>query len=45
MLFYYIKVTAHSSPYYSSLPLTGALKWGAVWTSILIRTETKKGQR
>ena len=44
MLFYYIKVPAHSSPYHSTLPLTGALKWGTVLTSISFGIETRMGQ-
>ena len=44
MLFYFIKVRAHSSPYHSTLPLTGALEWGTVWTSISFGIETKVGQ-
>ena len=43
-LFYYIKVPACSGLHYSTLPLTGALKWGTVWTSVSIGRETKKGQ-
>ena len=33
MLFYYLKVSPHFSPPGPTLALTGALKWGAVWTS------------
>ena len=44
MLFYYIKVTAHSCPYHSTLPLTGGLKWGTVGTSTSTVTRTTKGQ-
>ena len=33
MLFYYLKVPKDFSPLYPTLTLTGALKWGTVWTS------------
>ena len=45
MLFYYIKTPAHSSPSHSSLPLTGTLKWGTVWTYILTSTGIMNEQR
>ena len=44
LLFYYIKMQTSSSPYHPSLQLTGALKWGTVWTSILTGIETTHGQ-
>ena len=44
MLFYYIKMRTSSSPYHPFLQLTGALKWGTVWTSISTGVETRHGQ-
>ena len=43
-VFYFLKVPARSSQQISTSELNGALKWGTVWTSILIGTETRKGQ-
>ena len=44
MLFYYIKVPPHFSPPGPTLALTGALKWGTVWTSTSNGTGIMKGQ-
>ena len=44
MLFYYIKVPPHFSPPGPILALTGALKWGTVWTSTSNGTGIMKGQ-
>ena len=44
MPFYYVKVPACSCPHPSTLPLTGALKWGTVWTSTSTGTGIMKGQ-
>ena len=44
MLFYYLKVPLQSSLRHYTLPLTGALKWGTVWTSISTGIETTHGQ-
>ena len=44
MLFYYIKMWTFSSPFYPFLQLTGALKWGTVWTSTSTGIETMHGQ-
>ena len=44
MLFYYIKMQTSSSPCHPFLQLTGALKWGAAWTSISTGVDTTHGQ-
>ena len=44
MPFYYIKVPPHFSPPGSTLALTGALKWGTVWSSTSTGTGIVKGQ-
>ena len=44
LLFYYIKVLAHSYPQHPTLLFTWALKWGTVWTSISTGLETMDGQ-
>ena len=44
MLFYYIKMWTSSSPFHPFLQLTGALKWGTVWTSTSTGIETMHGQ-
>ena len=44
MLFYYLKVPPHFSPPGPTLALTGALKWGTVWTSTSNGTGIMKGQ-
>ena len=44
MLFYYVKVTPHSSLPSSILALTEALKWGTVWTSTSSGIGIVKGQ-
>ena len=43
MLFYYLKVPKDFSPLGPTLALTGALKWGTVWTCISIETEISNG--
>ena len=44
LLFYYIKVPAHSCPQHPILSFTWALKWGTVWTSISTGMKTIKFQ-
>ena len=44
MLFYYLKVPKDFSPLGPTLALTGALKWGTVWTSTSNGTGIMKGQ-
>ena len=44
MLFYHVKMPAHSSHQSSNSPLTGDLKQGTVYTFISIGTEIRKGQ-
>ena len=44
LLFYYIKVLAHSHPQHPTLLFTWALKWGTVWISISTSLETLDGQ-
>ena len=44
MLFYYLKVPKDFSPLGPTLALTGALKWGTVWTSISNGTGITKDQ-
>ena len=39
-----IKISPCSCPLGSTLPLTGALKWGTVWTSTLTGKGIMKGQ-
>ena len=43
-LVWIIKVPPHSSPQNFNLALTGALKWGTVWTSISTGTRIVKDQ-
>ena len=43
-LVWIIKVLPHSSPQSSTLALTGALKWGTVWTSTSTGIGIVKGQ-
>ena len=43
-VFHNIKMPSCSGPLGSTLPLTGALKWGTVWTSTSTGTGFKKGQ-
>ena len=40
----HFKMPPCSGPLGSTLPLTGALKWGTVWTSTSTRTGIIKGQ-
>ena len=44
LVFYNIKIPPCSCPLGSSLLLTGALKWGTVWTSSLTGTGIMKGR-
>ena len=44
MLFYYLKVPKDFRPLGPTLALTGALKWGTVWTSTSNGTGIMKGQ-
>ena len=44
LIFYNVKMSPCSSPLGSTLPLTGALKWGTVWTSNSTGTGIMKGQ-
>ena len=43
-MFYNIIMLPCSGPLGSTLPLTGALKWGTVWTSTSTGTGIMKGQ-
>ena len=43
-MFYNIKIPPCSGPLGSTLPLTGALKWGTVQTSTSTDTGIMKGQ-
>ena len=43
LVFYNIKLSPCSGPLGSTLPLTGALKWGTVWTSTSTGTGIRKG--
>ena len=43
-VFYNIKMLPCSGPLGSTLTLTGALKWGTVWTSTSTGTGIMKGQ-
>ena len=43
LVFYNIKMPPCSGPLGSTLQLTGALKWGTVWTSSLTGTGIMKG--
>ena len=43
-MFYDIKMPPCSGPLGSTLILTGALKWGTVWTSTTTGTGIVKGQ-
>ena len=43
LVFYNIKMSSCSGPLGSTLPLTGALKWGTVWTSTSSGTGIMKG--
>ena len=45
LVFYDIKMPPCSGPCGSNLILTGALKWGTVWTSTSTGSGVKKGQR
>ena len=44
LIFYNIKILLCYGPLGSTLPLTGALKWGTVWTSTSTGTGITKGQ-
>ena len=44
LVLYNIKMPPCSGPLGSTLPLTGALKWGTVWTCISTSKETIHGQ-
>ena len=44
LIFYNIKMSPCYGPLGSTLPLTGALKWGTVWTSTSTGTGIMKGQ-
>ena len=44
LVFYNIKIEQSSGPLDSTLPLTGALKWGTVWTSTSTGKGIMKGQ-
>ena len=44
MLFYYLKVPKDFSPLGPTLAMTGALKWGTVWTFTSNGTGIMKGQ-
>ena len=44
LVLYNIKMPPCSGPLGSTLPLTGALKWGTVWTSTSTGTGIMKGQ-
>ena len=43
-MFYNMKMSPCSGPLDYTLPLTGALKWGTVWTSTSTGTGIMKGQ-
>ena len=42
--FYSKKISSYFGPLGSTLPLTGALKWGTVWTYTSTGTGIMKGQ-
>ena len=44
IIFYNIEISPCYGPLGSTLPLTGALKWGTVWTSTSTGTGIMKGQ-
>ena len=44
LIFYNIKMSPRSGPLGSTLPLSGALKWGTVWSSTSTGTGVVKGQ-
>ena len=44
LVFYNIKMPSCSGPLGYTLPLTGALKWGTVWTSSSTGTGIMKGR-